>query len=467
MKMATIHVQELDGAGTVAKTYVLTTTESTDSKSGYRTRLDLIPITLESVKRSTATSATTFINTHIAPLFLPNGYPHSVTPDYTPYQVYDSLQAFTSSIAGLLSSRAVLQSLGMDSGASGSSTATYATLLSIAQSTISNLSSILFADYMSGRINAEVKFYRFLADIFNDTGMLFEIISPMLPEYLKIPVLCFSSALRAMCGVAGGSSKAILSAHFAVDGNIGELNAKDGSQETLINLLGMWVGGVVVSRVEGLWATWCWMIVLLGLHLWFNWLAITSVRLRGLNLQRAGMVFNNLIRDVHLNDVDSIGKKERVFGRANTVRDDRGNLILTGEVGSEVADLTKLMGSRKHSGSKSEILEGNTLQRLLHVFAEEQYLLWLTAQDRKAIVLFKEGVSRDDQLKAWCHAIRVAHYMGRQDLQDSDMLRMISDTLSINNSAWQDFRQRIADGGWDVTATVVESTPSTRLRLKI
>jgi len=42
-------------------------------------------------------------------VFLPAGYPHTVTPDYTPYQVYDSLQAFSSTIAGLLSSRAVLQ----------------------------------------------------------------------------------------------------------------------------------------------------------------------------------------------------------------------------------------------------------------------------------------------------------------------------------------------------------------------
>lgn len=42
-------------------------------------------------------------------IFLPAGYPHSVTDDYLEYQIYDSLQAFSSSIAGLLSSRAVLE----------------------------------------------------------------------------------------------------------------------------------------------------------------------------------------------------------------------------------------------------------------------------------------------------------------------------------------------------------------------
>lgn len=41
--------------------------------------------------------------------FLPVGYPDSVTEDYTAYQFFDSVQAFASTIAGLLASRAVLQ----------------------------------------------------------------------------------------------------------------------------------------------------------------------------------------------------------------------------------------------------------------------------------------------------------------------------------------------------------------------
>lgn len=43
-------------------------------------------------------------------VFLPTGYPHTVSSDYTPYQIYNSLQAFFSAIAGLLASRAVVSS---------------------------------------------------------------------------------------------------------------------------------------------------------------------------------------------------------------------------------------------------------------------------------------------------------------------------------------------------------------------
>jgi hypothetical protein len=48
---------------------------------------------------------------------------------------------------------------------------------------------------------------------------------------------------KALCGVAAGSAKASLSAHFAKNNNLGELNAKDSSQETVISLAGMLVSG--------------------------------------------------------------------------------------------------------------------------------------------------------------------------------------------------------------------------------
>ncbi|OBR13480.1 Duf647 domain-containing protein [Colletotrichum higginsianum IMI 349063] len=51
-------------------------------------------------------------------IFLPDGYPHSVTEDYAAYQIYDSVQAFAGSIAGMISSRAVWEgkSIGHDPG---------------------------------------------------------------------------------------------------------------------------------------------------------------------------------------------------------------------------------------------------------------------------------------------------------------------------------------------------------------
>ena len=170
----------------------------------------------------TKSPKTTTVWQDILNVFLPAGYPHSVSKDYVNYQIYDSLQAFSSSIAGLLANRAVLQGIGV-----GDSTAspTAAMLLSVLQESMGRFATILFADRYGVSLEPECKRYRLAADVFNDTAMILDTLSPAFPKYVRVPLLSFSSVFRSLCGVASGSSKATLSAHFAVGDNIGELNA--------------------------------------------------------------------------------------------------------------------------------------------------------------------------------------------------------------------------------------------------
>jgi hypothetical protein len=67
--------------------------------------------------------------------------------------------------------------------------------------------------------------YRLAADVFNDTAMVLDCLSPAFPKPFRVLVLSISSVLRSLCGVCAGSAKASLSAHFAKKGNLGELNA--------------------------------------------------------------------------------------------------------------------------------------------------------------------------------------------------------------------------------------------------
>lgn len=62
--------------------------------------------------------------------------------------------------------------------------------------------------------------------------------------------LCLSGGFRAICGLAAGGAKAAITMHFAqpqdpnAQGDIGDLNAKDGSKETVLALFGMLVSFV-------------------------------------------------------------------------------------------------------------------------------------------------------------------------------------------------------------------------------
>lgn len=103
---------------------------------------------------------------------------------------------------------------------------TSALLLHILQDSSGRLATIFFAHRVGTALEPECKMYRLAADVFNDIAMILDCLSPMAPAgTMRVMVLSTAGILRALCGVAGGSSKASLSAHFARWGNLAELNA--------------------------------------------------------------------------------------------------------------------------------------------------------------------------------------------------------------------------------------------------
>jgi hypothetical protein len=102
---------------------------------------------------------------------------------------------------------------------------TAALLLNVLQESMGRIATILFAHRLGTSLEPECKMYRLAADFLNDSAMIFDCLSPIFPKPMRVMFLTSSSVLRALCGVAAGSSKASLSAHFARWGNLGELNA--------------------------------------------------------------------------------------------------------------------------------------------------------------------------------------------------------------------------------------------------
>ncbi|KAI8160919.1 RUS1 family protein-like protein [Colletotrichum sp. SAR 10_70] len=244
--------------------------------------------------------------------FFPIGYPDSVSKDYLGYQLYDSLQAFFSTITSLLANRAILQGLGVGDA---DSSATYALLLTILKDGISRLATIGFAYRFGLVIEPECKKYRFLADIFNDSAFFLDLFSPLFGSWTKVAALVVAEALRAMCGVAAGASKAALSKHFALRGNLSELNAKESSQETAVGLIGLIVGSFVVRHVESREAVFALMIILVFVHLGMNYLGVRCVQLNNFNQQRATIFFEEYMKtmgNVRLTPAE-VAKRENII----------------------------------------------------------------------------------------------------------------------------------------------------------
>jgi len=230
----------------------------------------------------------------LADVFLPAGFPASVSSDYLEYQLWDTVQAFCSSIVGQLATRAVLKGVGVGDA---SATPLVAALTWTLRDGAGMLGRIVFAWAGSSSLDNDPRFWRLMADVLNDLALFLDIIvSPMFGPQTVLPVLCLSSVLRAIVGVAGGASRMALTQHQARRNNTADVSAKDGSQETAVNLLALVTGLLLLPLVREedrvtLWAVY--VAFTLG-HIVANYKAVKAVVMDTFNEQRVDIVTQEL-----------------------------------------------------------------------------------------------------------------------------------------------------------------------------
>ncbi|XP_033928384.1 RUS family member 1 isoform X1 [Melopsittacus undulatus] len=237
--------------------------------------------------------AGTGINQVLMRVLLPQGYPHSVSPDYLQYQCWDSLQALCSSLCSSLSARSVLQAMGVGDGAA---TVTGATLTWLLRDGVGMVTRITFTYLQGSRLDCEAKQWRLAADVINDAALLLELLAPDWPR-AGPALLTLAAAGKCVVGVAGGATRTALAVHQARRDNVAEVAAKDSSQETLVNGLGLLLSLLLLPALEGRpWLTWGVVTLLLVTHVIANVRAVGALRLRSLNRPRLRLAVGGALR---------------------------------------------------------------------------------------------------------------------------------------------------------------------------
>lgn len=339
------------------------------------------------------------------------------------------------------------------------------------QESAGRVATILFAWRFGTSLEPECKMYRLLADILNDFAFVLDCLSPAFPKNVRVLVLSFSSVLRALCGVAAGSAKASLSAHFARWGNLGELNAKDSSQETVISLMGMLAGSLVVQRITSPVATWTTLILLLSIHLEMNRRAVRAVSMRTLNRQRANLVYHSLCRG-HVPSPEEVSARERIFDRPGVLRAVDDCILGYCTFGASLSSYFSTI-SAPHSTTGSTRLPSSALLKLLQPFADEKYLLWYDpvslSKQIQVHVALKQGASQRDQLAAWWHALALAEASVRGTEADNDKvtgMSLLDRTMSDVSSLMAKHAKALGDAGWDLSTAALETGSNTRLAVR-
>jgi len=259
--------------------------------------------------------------TQLLSVFVPDGYPGTVRPGYTTFQMYDSIQGLCSYLRGVLSTQVILQGFGV--GVENAN-ALAATTQWVYRDGAGMIGGLLFA-YV-GRFDLDVKYWRLFADASVDVALTLEICSKAICGSSRecfTMTFCSANVLKSMCGVAAGATRAVITNHFAINANIADVQAKEGSQETFVNLVGMitglWLANFVDSQKHDRWWLGAAAFVILTLvHLLSNYLAVRSLLLDTLNESRLreAICLYQLGKPL---SIKSINEAEKMFAKSTYI----------------------------------------------------------------------------------------------------------------------------------------------------
>ncbi|GMF20561.1 unnamed protein product [Phytophthora fragariaefolia] len=216
-------------------------------------------------------------------MFLPAGYPDSVSEDYLSFQCWDTLQAMCSYLRGVLATQSVLQSVGVGDD---KATPLAAALQWVLRDGSGMIGGLTFAYLVGPKFDVNVKRWRLFADVINDVGLTLDMVAPYFPT-LVTEVLCVSSVCKTMCGVAAGATRSSLMTHFAKKDNMADCAAKEGSQETAVKLFGLVFGMYFANAVNSSpQAVWVAFLLLTVIHVYANYNAVSCLCIPTVNCSR-------------------------------------------------------------------------------------------------------------------------------------------------------------------------------------
>jgi hypothetical protein len=211
------------------------------------------------------------------------------------------VQGLCSYLRGVLCSAAVLEAAGVGNA---EATALAAATTWALKDGLAMTGGLLYSYAVSDKLDAHVKEFRLFADVINDVGFLLDMMTPWFAPKHFLLVSSAAVLCKTMCGITAGATKGSITQHFAVAGNMADLNAKESTQETMVSLTGMLLGIYAARSLQAhkgdegstAIANWTIFAVLTVIHIWANWKGVTLLRMRTLNRARADIVLHNIIQ---------------------------------------------------------------------------------------------------------------------------------------------------------------------------
>lgn len=275
-------------------------------------------------------------------------------------------------------------------------------------------------------LDSNLKMWRFYADILNDMAVSFDLIAPFFKDLL-LPITCVSNLCRSIVGVAGGSTRAALTQHQAIAHNMGDVSAKDGSQETLVNLMALVVNLFLLHTIKrDRLLVWSLYFLLTTLHLYANYRAIRTLQLRTWNWNRFVLLCENFFRSGEIRSIEWINAREPIL--------------------FEVRQKIQCHVGIRLRSEQSESLE-------IHRLIRDRFAVAFDHRKKSFEVILMENCTDNDSIRCYfllqylIHSNQIEQYC----IPSTNISWLDIDRLHVRTtSLYQEFLYKAEQVGWDV-----------------
>lgn len=399
-------------------------------------------------------SLTAAVAAVIRSVFLPAGYPDSVRPEYLRFQFFDTLQAACSYLRSILTTSAILRGAGVGEDKASPMAAAIAWVL---RDGVGMFGSLVFSYFVGSKFDVDIKEWRLFADIINDVGMTLDLLAPLAGSSTGFAVVAaLGAACKTICGMVAGATRASITAHFAIDGNLGDVSAKENAQETAVTLLGLLTGSALASALgDSALTAWATFVVLTAVHVWANVLGVGCLAFDFINPQRAVLLTRAWISTEAHTD-----RANRLSAPSISAQERFWRPLYLWHYGPRFG--VGLKGLLAGLGGEAAALR---LQLLQHVYADEQYLLSLDARGRPCVA-FRANATGQTALKGYLNCALITAFFA--DAQNSSpnsspnsseffadrvraygaakvLAETLGQALAVTNKMWEPFSQAVGN----------------------
>ena len=198
-----------------------------------------------------------------------------------------------------------------------------------------------------------------------------------------------------------------------------------------------------------------------------NRAAVRSVSLHTLNRQRANIFFSEYLTNRKVLSPKCVSAQERIFEWDGTLRWRRQGPIGKAKVGVSLqAFLKPLAKAQTITGALHD--DNLLLAKLVETFADDGYILWLDCPHRVVSIVLKSQASPQDHIKAWAHALWLAHRYREHvaiSATPEEVLSAVKEVRKELLDVWVACMEQMNAAGWDTDIANIETASGLRIRL--